>query len=168
MNSGYLPLGAVLFSAEIGEALTRSNFPILHASTYNGHPACCAAALATLNLMRREHLVERAAESGSYFEERLRLLLDLPVVKEIRAIGLMLAVVFIQEDGTPAAPMQIHQLYSALQQAGVLGYMGLSALTFCPALIITRQQIDTVVERLHTVLTGVRLRDGNVERLLIP
>jgi putrescine aminotransferase len=165
MNSGYLPLGAVLFSAEIGEVLTRSNFPILHASTYNGHPACCAASLATLNLMRREHLVERAAESGSYFEEQLRrLLLDLPMVKEIRAIGLMLAVVFAQEDGTPAVPAQIQQLYSALQQAGVLGYVGLSALTFCPALVITPQQIDTVVERLHTVLTGVRLRDGNVDR----
>src|SRR5438552_5246765 len=63
MNSGYLPIGAVLFSAEIGEALTKSNFPVLHASTYNGHPACCAAALANLNLMRRDHLVERAAES---------------------------------------------------------------------------------------------------------
>lgn len=164
MNSGYLPLGAVLFSAEIGELLTKSKFPILHASTYNGHPACCAAALANLNLMRREHLMERAAESGRYFQEQLRLRLDLPIVKEIRAIGLMLAVVLGQEDGTPAAPMQIYQLYSALQQAGVLAYMGLSALTFCPALVITREQIDTVVERLRTVLTGVRLHDGNIER----
>jgi adenosylmethionine-8-amino-7-oxononanoate aminotransferase/2-polyprenyl-3-methyl-5-hydroxy-6-metoxy-1,4-benzoquinol methylase len=164
MNSGYLPLGAVLFSAEIGEVLARSNFPLLHASTYNGHPACCAAAIANLDLMRRDRLVERAAESGCYFEERLRPLLDLPIVKEIRAIGLMLAVVLVQEDGSPAAPMQIYQLYSALQIAGIFGYMGLSSLTFCPALVITRQQIDTVVERLHTVLTGVRLCGDKVER----
>jgi len=163
MNSGYLPLGAVLFSAEIGEVLARSNFPLLHGSTYNGHPACCAAAIANLNLMRRDRLVERAAESGCYFEERLRPLLQLPIVKEIRAIGLMLAVVLVQEDGSPAAPMQIYQLYSALQSAGIFAYMGLSSLTFCPALVITRQQIDTVVERLHTVLTGVRLCGGKVE-----
>jgi putrescine aminotransferase len=164
MNSGYLPLGAVLFSAEIGETFAKSNFPLLHASTYNGHPACCAAAIANLNLMRRDRLVERAAESGRYFEERLRLLLHLPIVKEIRAIGLMVAVVLIQEDGTPAVPTQIYQLYSALLQAGILGYMGLSSLIFCPALVITHQQIDTVVERLHAVLTGVSLHSGNVER----
>ncbi|HZI55745.1 MAG TPA: aminotransferase class III-fold pyridoxal phosphate-dependent enzyme, partial [Verrucomicrobiae bacterium] len=143
MNSGYLPLGAVLFSAEIGEALAKSNFPLLHASTYNGHPACCAAAIATLKLMRRDCLVERSAESGCYFEQQLQRLLPLPMVKEIRAIGLMLAVVFIQEDGTPATPQQIYQLHFALQQAGVMGYTGLSTLIFCPALVITRQQIDT-------------------------
>src|SRR5262249_24916157 len=52
LNSGYLPLGAVLFSAEIGESLIKQGANLFHGSTNNGHPACCAAALANIRLMR--------------------------------------------------------------------------------------------------------------------
>lgn len=163
MNSGYLPLGAVLFSAEIGQALMKRGSGLLHGSTYNGHPACCSAALANIRLIRREGLVQRAGECGKYFLDRLKSLEGEPSVKEIRAIGLMLAVALQQEDGTPAVPMQVFRLFSLLQKEGILSYMGLSTLTFCPALIITKEEIDTVVERLQKVLHSIKLRNGAVE-----
>lgn len=165
MNSGYLPLGAVLFSAEIGQTLMKRSSSLLHGSTYNGHPACCSAALANIKLIRRKGLVQRAEECGKYFLERLKSLEGDPSVKEIRAIGLMLAVVLQQEDGTPIVPMQLFRLFVSLQKEGILSYMGLSTLTFCPALVITKEEIDTVVERLQKVLHSIRLRNGTVEPL---
>jgi adenosylmethionine-8-amino-7-oxononanoate aminotransferase len=84
-------------------------------------------------------------------------------VKEIRAIGLMLAVVLVQEDGAPATNMQIIQIFVKLREMGILGYTGLSSLIFCPAFVITREEIDAIVEPLQNVLNGVRLRNGAVE-----
>lgn len=163
MNSGYLPLGAVLFSAEIGEVLMKHGSPLFHGSTYNGHPACCAAALANINLIRRKGLVERAVEYGAYFRDKLNELQSIASVGEVRSIGLMLSVVLRQEDGTPATPVQIFQVFAALQKVGVLGYIGLSSLVFAPALVISRDEIHTIVQRLQTVLASVRLRNGAIE-----
>jgi len=163
MNSGYLPLGAVLFSAEIGALFMKHGTGLFHGSSYNGHPACCAAALANINLMRRTGLVERVVETGAYFRDRLNELRQIDSVSEIRAIGLMLAIVLKQEDGTPAAPLQIAQLFFNLQRMGILGYMGLSSLVFTPPFVITREEIDTIVERAQKLLKAVRLRNGTME-----
>jgi adenosylmethionine-8-amino-7-oxononanoate aminotransferase/SAM-dependent methyltransferase len=163
LNSGYLPLGAVLFSAEIGESLINQGANLFHGSTNNGHPACCAAALANIRLMRRKGLMEQAAASGAYFRDRLNELRNIASVKEIRAIGLMLAVVLIQEDGAPTTPMQVLQLFAKLREMGVLSYSALSSLVFAPAFVITREEIDAIVEPLRSILNGVRLRNGVVE-----
>jgi adenosylmethionine-8-amino-7-oxononanoate aminotransferase len=163
MNSGYLPLGATLFSAEIGELLKKAKVGLFHGSTYNGHPACCAAALATIKVMREKKLVERGVELGRYLRDRLAELQELGTVREVRGLGMMLGALLVQEDGTAATPVQVYQVYTALQNAGVLAYMGISSLIFCPPLVISRQEIDTVVERLRGVLQSVRLRNGNVE-----
>jgi adenosylmethionine-8-amino-7-oxononanoate aminotransferase len=136
---------------------------LFHGSTYNGHPACCAAALANINLIRRTGLIERAAESGVYFRDRLNELRRIDSVSEIRAIGLMLSIVLKQEDGTPATPMQISQLFFNLQRMGILGYMGLSSLVFTPPFVITREEIDMIVEQAQKLLSAVRLRNGTME-----
>ena|GEM_PF-284171 len=163
LNSGYLPLGAVLFSAEIGESLIKQGANLFHGSTNNGNPACCAAALANIRLLRRKGLMEQAAASGKYFRDRLNELRKIPSVKEIRAIGLMLAVVLTQEDGAPTTPMQGYQLYAKLREKGVLSYAALSSVVFAPAFVITREEIDAIVEPLQNLLKGVRLRNGVVE-----
>jgi putrescine---pyruvate transaminase len=165
INSGYLPLGAVLFSGEIGELMLEHSCGIGHGSSHNGNPACCAAALASIQVMRRDHLVERAADSGSYFRERLGELLAFPCVTEIRSLGLMLAVAFVQSDGTPITPSQMYRLYAGLKKRGVLAYPLYSSLAFMPALVITRQEIDTVVHQLATMLGSTRLQNGRVEFL---
>jgi adenosylmethionine-8-amino-7-oxononanoate aminotransferase len=164
MNSGYLPIGAVLFSAEIGSALMDRGLGVFHGSTYNGHPACCAAALATLKVMRKEQLLERAAEVGLYFRDRLlELQKDIPFIKEVRAAGLMLGVVLAQEDGSLSNQAQVLHVFRQLLERGVMAYMGLSALVFCPPYIISHEEIDTVVGQLGLALKSTRLRDGGVE-----
>jgi adenosylmethionine-8-amino-7-oxononanoate aminotransferase/SAM-dependent methyltransferase len=163
LSSGYLPLGAVLFSARIGHVLMQKGSGLFHGSTTNGHPACCAAALASLRVMRRKQLVEHAAESGRYFRARLEeTLLALPTVKTIRSIGLMLALILAQDDGTPATGAQAYYIWVAMKEAGVLATLGRGSLIFCPALVITRDEIEVIVRELHKILSSVVLRDGNV------
>ena len=69
ITSGYAPLGAVLVSDEIAEAVTEEGFPM--GFTYNGHPTSCAVALANLGVIESEGLLERARETGAYILERL-------------------------------------------------------------------------------------------------
>jgi adenosylmethionine-8-amino-7-oxononanoate aminotransferase/SAM-dependent methyltransferase len=164
INSGYVPLGAVLFSAEIGELLLKHGAGLCHGSTSNGHPVACAAALANIRVIRCNRLVEQAAEYGQYFRARLEELLALPKVKSIRSLGLMLAVVLGQEDGTPATPLQVFKVFWALKEAGVLASVGGGGtLIFCPALIITHDEIEMIVRQLHKTLSSLVLRNGIVE-----
>jgi adenosylmethionine-8-amino-7-oxononanoate aminotransferase len=163
LTSGYLPLGAVLFSREIGELFMKHGAGLCHGSTNNGHPVCCAAALASIRVIRKDRLVERSAEMGQYFRARLEELADLPVFGGVRSLGLMLGLVLRQDDGTPASLMQRFHAFLTLKEQGVLAYLVGSTLAFCPAFVITSEEIDTVVLRLRQVLSSVSFRGGKVE-----
>lgn len=163
INSGYLPLGAVLFSEQIGNTMLEEKCGLGHGSSHNGNPPCCAAALATIDVIRNENLIEKSVESGAYFRSRLEELRVYPWIKEIRSIGLMLSVVFVQEDGRNVTQEQVDLLCKALKNRGVLAYPGGASLVFCPALIISTQEIDEVVDALQAVLKSVRLHDGEMD-----
>lgn len=84
---GGMPVGAFISSTEIMGAL--KNNPILgHITTFGGHPVCCAAGLAALNVLLDQHLVDGAEEKGQLFYQ----LLTHPAIKQIRGKGLMLAI----------------------------------------------------------------------------
>jgi len=163
LTSGYLPLGAVLFSEEIGELLMKHGASLCHGSTNNGHPVCCAAALATIRIIRRDHLVERSAELGQYFRTRLEELTSLPMFGSVRSLGLMLGLVLTQDDGTPATPRQRFHVFLSLKEEGILAYLAGNSLVFCPAFVITHEEIDTIVLRLRQVLSSLSLQGGIVE-----
>jgi adenosylmethionine-8-amino-7-oxononanoate aminotransferase len=120
INSGYLPLGAVLFSAAIGQALLHRGADTGHGSSHNGNPACAAAALAAIDVMRRETLVRPAADQGAYFQPRLQELTRYAPVKTVRGLGLMLAIVLQQANGAPATPSQVLVLKTCWQRRRVL------------------------------------------------
>jgi adenosylmethionine-8-amino-7-oxononanoate aminotransferase len=162
INSGYLPLGAVLFSAAIGEKFIKYKLPLLHGSTYNGHPVCCASALANLKVLKEENLIERSHRMGEYFKGALESVRSLACVTDVRGVGLMLAVGIAQEDGSPATGMQLQLVMKRLEEAGVLVYPSLSSITLCPALVISKEEIDTVVNTIYGVLSAIRLRAGEV------
>lgn len=162
INSGYLPLGAVLFSAEIGEKFIKYKLPLLHGSTYNGHPVCCASALANLKVLKEEKLIERSQRMGEYFKEALEPVRSLPCVTEVRGVGLMLAVAIEQEDGSPVTAIQLQLVMKRLQEAGVLVYPSLSSITLCPALVIGEEEIDAIADTIHAVFSTIRLSGGDV------
>jgi len=85
---GGLPLGAFISSKEIMDSLT-FNPALGHITTFGGHPLCCAAGLASLEVILDQKLAETANNKGQQYVNALK---DHPEIKEIRQIGLMLAV----------------------------------------------------------------------------
>ncbi len=93
LTSGYLPLSAVLVGDGVAEVLINQTGEFYHGFTYSGHPVACALALANLDIIAREGLVERAAQMGEVLRDKLRAALgEHPMVGEIRGIGLIGAI----------------------------------------------------------------------------
>ena len=95
--SGF-PLSAVSST----RAIMDQWLPGAHGSTFGGNPVSCAAAVATIDVIREEGLIENAARQGTVFQDRLRgLQSDYPVIGEVRGRGLMVAAELVHGDGSP-------------------------------------------------------------------
>jgi putrescine---pyruvate transaminase len=105
VTSGYLPLGGVVVSKALHDVIldAPADEKFMHAATYSGHPVCCAVALANIDILEKEGLVERAQVQGDRFRAGLETLYSLPAVGEVRGIG-MLAAIELVEDKTSKAP----------------------------------------------------------------
>jgi acetylornithine/LysW-gamma-L-lysine aminotransferase len=138
--AGGVPMGAV------GIRDTVKNLgPGVHGSTFGGNPLACAAGIASLDEMQRLDLPAQAAEKGAYFMERLEEI-NAPVIREVRGKGLLIGV----ELKTKVAPF-----LRGLQAEGVLALpAGLNVLRFLPPAVISREQIDTVVDKTAKVLAS--------------
>jgi putrescine aminotransferase len=136
LTSGYVPMGAVLVGDRVVELL--SGTPFRHGFTYNGHPTGAAVALANLDIIEREGLVERAAESGAYLLERLRPLADLPAVREVRGVGLMLGIELAEGDAA--------QIERAARADGVIVRATAQKVVLSPPFVIERGQLDRIAD----------------------
>ena len=120
----------------------------------------CAAALANLDIIERERLVERAAEVGAYMQERLGALSELPMVGQVRGRGLIAAVELVKDKETResfAVEQQVpRQVYDQCLAKGLLlRVCGTHALAVCPPLVVTKEQIDEIVAILRNAITTV-------------
>lgn len=157
ITSAYFPMSASVISEGIWSVL-RDASPeygaVMHGFTYSGHPVGGAIALANLEIMEREQLIENAASVGRYLLRRLReRIADHPHVGEVRGEGLMLAVEFVADkrDRRFFAPGTApHRLVARrAQESGVLARAlpFLEVTSFSPPLCVTRQEADEIVER---------------------
>jgi adenosylmethionine-8-amino-7-oxononanoate aminotransferase len=117
--------------------------------TYSGHPVVCAAALKNLEIMARDGFMEHVREVGPYFQARLRELADIPIVGEVRGMGLM-ACVECALDGDTQDPLEVGYDVGARidRHCQALGLMVRPIGAMCvmsPPLIITKAQIDDLV-----------------------
>ncbi|MBW2146109.1 MAG: aspartate aminotransferase family protein [Deltaproteobacteria bacterium] len=159
ITSGYLPLGAAMIKDEIYSAMlerTPTGMPFMHGFTYSGHPVVCAASLCNLGIMEREDLVGNAARTGAYFQERLKELAHLPIVGEVRGKGLIAAVELVSDksnrdpftppgSGGAAVAQRAYEMGMICRAAGDI-------LALSPPLIITKQQVDDMVEILRQAI----------------
>jgi putrescine aminotransferase len=154
ITSGYIPLGAVLVSDEVAAKLDLGpdGFPIGY--TYTGHPTACAVALANLDLIEREGLVERAAEVGARLLAELAPLEQLPVVGEVRGVGLMMAVELARD--TPAGP-GIGAIASRhlRERHGLIVRAHESVLSLSPPPVIADDEVERIIAGLHDTLTRI-------------
>ena len=160
LTSGYVPMGAVFISDrlfnDLREASSESTY-FSNGYTYSGHPVAVAAAEANLNVMERDHLLAHVRDVGPYFQERLQQLNRFDVVREVRGQGLMAAVELCLDARSPdeARDSEFALIVDRLcQQNGLIVRPVYNSCVFSPPLIITREQIDTLVETLGSAIAA--------------
>lgn len=137
------PMGACLARGEAANTLVPGD----HGSTFAGQPLACAAALATLDVLEDEGLMENAVSVGTYFKQQLSTIQhEMPaIIKEVRGMGLMIGM----ELAIPIAKPVMKRL---LETGVVVNAVGDTILRFLPPLVVTREDCDVVAERLKDAL----------------
>ncbi|HSD78102.1 MAG TPA: aminotransferase class III-fold pyridoxal phosphate-dependent enzyme, partial [Solirubrobacteraceae bacterium] len=121
VTSGYLPLGGVVVSGRVAEPFwERGGTWFRHGATYAGHPTCCAAALANLDILEREGLIARGGELERVLADALRPLAAHPLVGEVRAGTGALAAVALAPAALAAAPDLVFRVFGETKRRGVL------------------------------------------------
>jgi len=138
--AGGLPMGAALIHARLGELPSQ-----VHGSTFGGNPLACAASLAAIAFLEEEHLPERAAELGAWFLGALSRI-ESPLVREVRGLGLMVGIELKQK---------VTPYLQELMAQGVMALpAGLTVMRFLPPLVITKEDLAVVVEKVTGVIQG--------------
>ncbi|MGI9147404.1 MAG: aspartate aminotransferase family protein [Chloroflexota bacterium] len=154
VTSGYLPLGGILVSRQIQNAINEAplDLKFTHAATYSGHPVCCAVGVANVGIIEREGLVEHAAKVGAWFQDQLqRQLSPLPQVGQVRGLGMMAAVEMVDPGATGGAFYDnavalTGRIVARCTENGVLPRRLNNTIVMAPPLISTEHQLGRVIE----------------------
>jgi ornithine--oxo-acid transaminase len=142
LSGGFYPVSAFLARAEVMDVFT----PGIHGSTFGGNPLACAVAMAALDVLIEEKLIERAAELGVHLAARLAAIRS-PLVKETRCLGLWAGVELVPEAGGA------RRYCYALKDRGLLCKdTHVNTIRLAPPLVITREQLDWAVDQIEAVL----------------
>jgi 4-aminobutyrate aminotransferase len=148
-----LPLGVMASRADIQDWTPGS-----HASTFGGNPVSCAAALAVLDVIKSENLMENARVLGKYLKKRLNEMKDNhPMIGDIRGKGLMVGIELVKNKDTKEyAPKETENVMMRCFQKGVaLVNCGVSVIRLMPPLTITRDLVDASLEVFEKSLSEV-------------
>ena len=167
LTSGYLPLGAAIFSDDIFDVIAEEGHGRYFAVgyTYSGHPVSCAAALKNIEIIERERLLEHVRRVGPYFMERLQELRDLPMVGDVRGLHLMACVEFVADRTTKALypdSLDVGKLVAnACEPRGLIVRPMVNLNVMSPPLVIDTDDVDFIVATLRDAIVEVRARlDG--------
>ncbi|MFF3495939.1 aspartate aminotransferase family protein [Streptomyces sp. NPDC002795] len=162
VNSGYVPLGGVAISGAIAETFAKRPYP--GGLTYSGHPLACAAAVATINVMEEEGIVDHAAKLGSeVIEPALRDLAERhPSVGEVRGVGMFWALELVRDRSTrePLVPYNaageanapMAAFGAAAKGAGLWPFINMNRTHVVPALNITESETKEGLSALDAAL----------------
>jgi 4-aminobutyrate aminotransferase len=152
LSSG-LPLGVTVARADVMDWEPGS-----HVSTLGGNPLACVSALAVLEVIREEHLLENATKQGRYMLRRLEELVEkYPILGEARGKGLLIGLEVVKDKETKEPnPEGARQIALKSWRRGVLCQtIGRSTVRFCPSLTISQQLIDSGLEVVETAVHEV-------------
>lgn len=168
LGCGYAPIGAVIVSDKIVDTIAKGSGKLVHSFTFSGNPVACASASAVLDYIKKYDLVNRSAEMGAVFLEKLKTLSDLPCVGDVRGIGMMYGIEFVKDKATkePFSPALgfcakvtkycfDHGLLVTSGVPGTVdGHVG-EAMQIAPPFIITEEQMDFAVATLREAIEAV-------------
>ena len=157
ITSSYMPFSAILLNDRFYGPVAQESGEIGvlgHGYTGGGHPVGAAVALENIQIIEERGLVEKAAETGAYFRDRLAGLAGHPLVGEVRGVGLIAAVELVHPDlgDTLPAGKLGPAMGKMLFDRGVISRPMMDAMAFCPPLIIERAECDLIVDALADAL----------------
>jgi putrescine aminotransferase len=159
VTSGYAPLGGTLISDSVWQTLYEATGDpaLMHGFTTSGHPVSCAIAVANIEVIEREGLVDQVNERGAYLGNLLDGLRDLPEVGDVRYTGLMAAVELVKDRESkaryPQEAERAHRVTRAARDLGLLVRPLLGDMVFlAPPFVITEAQLERCVEALRNAI----------------
>jgi acetylornithine aminotransferase/acetylornithine/N-succinyldiaminopimelate aminotransferase len=142
--AGGIPLGAVLCTEEVSRAI----HPGMHGTTFGGGPLACAVALAVIDTIEREGLLERNTEVGNYFQDQLRQLATRhEAIVDVRGKGLMLAA---ELDSAELAKLTVKEM---LNRRILINCTSDTVLRFLPPYILGKEHVDRAIAALDEIFT---------------
>jgi beta-alanine--pyruvate transaminase len=157
INNAAVPLGAVAASRGVYEGITEGapfGIELFHGYTYSAHPLAVAAGLATLNLYRDERLFQRALELENHFEDALHSLRGEPHVIDIRSLGLVGGIELQPREGSPGR-RALDVFHGCFDHGALIRVTG-DVIALSPPLIVSRSQVDELVEHVRQGLRAAR------------
>mgnify|MGYP001439936449 FL=1 len=158
ITSGYIPLGAVLISDKLMKDISKDSSSFFHGFTYSGHPVSCAAALKNIEIIKRDKILDHVKNIAPYFHQKLRTLYSLPIVGDVRGMGLMAGIeCVIDKDSKNPLILDLAIASRIDEESLKLGLIIRPIYHICvlsPALIITKEQIDDLVDKLHQAISN--------------
>ncbi len=162
INSGYVPLGATAVGERVAAAFhsdESGSGALMHGYTYSGHPVACASALAALDILEREKVVENARVQGEHLMSRLAPFVErFGSVGDVRGIGLMACVELVADkakrtplDRKAALPAKVAE--HAYRNGAMVRVSG-GNLILSPPLVIQREQVDVLVDAIEGALVA--------------
>jgi len=137
-----IPMGAVILNEKVAAAIQAGQ----HGTTFGGGPLACRASLEYFSILEDEKILQRVRKVGAYFKSCLEELKNIPVVKDVRGEGLMLAV-----ELTVSGKEIVKEM---LKQGFIINCTHETVLRMLPPFVITEKQIDKFVKALRPVLEG--------------
>ena len=152
-----VPIAAVVTETKIIDSLHSGEM----SSTLGGNPLSCAGALAVLDIMEKEKLVEKAKKDGEYLKERLdELKKKYPFIGDVRGRGMVYGIEFVKDRNTkePASELAKEIVLKSVENGLMVGKLGLygNVLRVAPPLVIERELIDKSVEIFDKVLSEIK------------
>ena len=157
VTNGFMPLGGVMVGDKVADVLLSHEGEFAHGLTYSGHPAACAAGLATLQILRDSNIIETVATNiAPHFQARLQELEDHRIVGQVRGRGMFAAVELVSDKGSRErlAPDAAGAVYcrNMANAAGLMVRQTGDAMITAPPLVCNIEEIDTLVDKLHEAL----------------
>ena len=150
ITSGYIPLGGYAVSDKLLKEVTEKSpedSTLSNGFTYSGHPVSCAVALTNIKIFEDDKILEHVKEIIPYFAEKLKKLSEMKIVKEVRTVG-MLAAVECHSSDKAAEKLGLIIDKHCVELGMIVRPIG-NICVMSPPLIITKQQIDDMVDILQ-------------------
>ncbi|GGK55913.1 aminotransferase [Amphritea balenae] len=156
LTSGYLPLGATIISDEIYDVISKPQADgalFTHGYTYSGHPVSCAAGVKNIEIMERENICGHVKDMGTYFEEQVKGLIDLPIVGDVRGRKFMMCIENVADKDSkelinPDAKVG-NRIADHCQARGLIVRPLAHMNVLSPPLTLTKENIDFLVATLR-------------------